>query len=184
MLSHGRVNSKSVRGGDTGADLGVGWDRSAGGVTDGADADREPGAADNCTCGWAGSLGASVGAGTSRVFKIVSFPDMRKMPPPTRPAFFSSRTCFAALNDAGSGFGVGPASAVGAAVGLGSRDVESRRELMGLRRSFVGLVSAGASESTMVIGTRRLFGGAVAEDVDDLGGDVGTSTGAVRCICC
>jgi hypothetical protein len=160
VLSHARVKSKSVRGGGTGACLGVGWD------------------ADACSGGCAGTFGA----GTSCVLKTVSFPDTRKMPPPTRPAFFSSRTCFASLNEAG--FGVGPASAVGAAVDLGSREVESRRELMGFRRSFVVLVLAGVSESTIVIGTRRRFGGAATEDVDGTGGGTARSAGAVRCICC
>jgi hypothetical protein len=167
MPSHERVNSKSVRGG-TRAGLGVGCDGRA---------DAEPRVADKGTGGCAGSFGA----GTSRVLKTVSFPDTRNMPPPTRPAFFSSRTCFASLNDAGSGFGVGPGSA--AAAGLGSGDVESRRELMGFKRSFVGSAFVGASESTMVMGTRRRFGGAVVEDVDDASGGAGTSTGMVRCIC-
>ena len=52
---------------------------------------------------------------------------------------------------------------------------------MGLERSFVGSLFAGASESTVVMGTRRCFGGAPAEDVDDDGGGVAMSTGAVRC---
>jgi hypothetical protein len=165
MLSHARVNSKSVRGG-TGAGLGVGCGERA----DDEDADPEPCVADGGTAGC---------AGTSRVLKTVSFPDTRKIPPPTRPACFSSRTCFASLNDAGSGFGVGPGSA---AAGLGSRDVESRRELMGFKRSFVGSAFVGASESTMVMGTRRRFGGAAVEDVVDTSGGAVMSAGAVRCI--
>ena len=160
MLSHARVKSKSVREGGTRAGVGVGWGADAG----------------------SGGCTGSFGTGTSCVFKTVSFPDTRKMPPPTRPTFFSSRTCFASLNEAG--FGVGPASAVGTAVDLGSRDVESRRELMGFRRSFVALVLAGASKSTIVIGTRRRFGGAAAEDVDGTSGGAAMSAGAVRCICC
>lgn len=103
----------------------------------------------------------------------MSFPDTRKIPPPTRPAFFSSRTCFASLNDdASSGFGIGPASA--------SAGLEIRRELMGLKRSFVG--SAEASESTMVMGTRRRFGGAVTGDVEDASDGTAISAGTVRYI--
>jgi hypothetical protein len=161
MLSHARVNSKSVRGGGTGAGLGV----SCGGCADDANVDPEPCVTDGDTAGRAGSFCAV----TSRVLKTVSFPDTRKIPPPTRPAFFSSRTCFASLNDAGPG---------SAAAGLGSGDVESGRELMGFKRSFVG----SASESMMVMGTRRRFGGAAVEDVDDTSGGATMSTGAVRCI--
>ena len=180
--SHARVNSKSVCGGDTGTDVGTGRDGSVDEGADDADADPDPRVVDTCLCGCAGSFGAGVGAGASHALKKVSFSDMRKIPPPTCPAFFSSRTCFASLNDVDSDFGVVPASAVGADdTDLGSRDVESMRELMGLKRSFVGSVFAGASESTMVMGTRRRFGGATAEGVDDTGGGVEMSMGAVRC---
>ena len=179
MRSHARVNSRSECRGGTGAGVGVGCDGGADGGAD--DVDPDPRVVGRCVCGCAGSFGVGVGAGTSRVLKTVSLPDTRKIPPPTRPALFSSRTCFASLNDAGSGFGVVTVSAVGADADLGSRDVESRRELMGLKRSFVGSARAGASESTMVMGTRRRFGGAAAEDVDDTGGGVAMSTGAVRC---
>jgi hypothetical protein len=175
---HARVNSRSVCGRGTGAGVGVACDRR--GVDD-TDADPDPRVVDRCICGCVGSFGAGAGTGTSRVLKTVSCPDTGKIPPPMRPAFFSSRTCFASLNDAGSGFGVVPSSAVGTAVDLGSRDAESRRELIGLNRSFVGTVFAGMSESTVVMGTRRRFGGAAAEDVDDTGGGVTMSTGAVRC---
>ena len=159
MLSHARVNSKRVRG-----------------DADDVDADPESRVAVTDAGDGAGAdgRGGSFGAGTWRVLKTVSFPDTRKIPPPTRPAFFSSRTCFASLyDDAGSGFGVGPAST--------SAGFEIRRELMGFKRSFVG--SAEASESTMVMGTRRRFGGAVAGEVDDASGGAGISAGTVRCIC-
>lgn len=100
MLSHARVNSKSVRGGAKGARVAAGTACAGGGT--GADADAG-----------VGSLGgsATAGAGTSRVLNTVSFPDMRKIPPPTRPADFASRTCLASMKDAGVGFGAAGAEA-------------------------------------------------------------------------
>jgi len=173
MLSHARVNSKRVSGAADGARVAVG----AG----------------------AGSLGRSA-TGTSRVLNTVSFPDMRKIPPPTRPTDFASRACLASLKDEGVGFGAAGAGAGAGAGAIGADfpsgwggDVEegwrTRRELMGFKRRSssppVGWVMMGgrlSSSSTMVIGTRRSFGGAVAEE-DDAGGGVAVKTpvGADRC---
>ena len=123
-LSHARVNSKSVRGATEGARV------VAGAVC--VDAGAR-----------VGSLGGSTAAdtGTSRVLNTVSFPDMRKIPPPTRPADFASRTCLASLNDAGVGFGA--AGTGGAVFPSGGRT----RELMGFKRRSsllpVGCVTLG-----------------------------------------
>lgn len=177
--SHARVNSKSVHGAPVsraGADAGV--DGGRWGVSD------------------AGR------AGTSRVLITVSLPDTRNMPPPTRPTDFASRACFASLNDVGVGFcvAVGRAVDVGVGSSLVGADVggDSTRELMGFRRSLVGWEGladveggpggCGVSPSTIVIGMRRRFGGAVAVEVEgeDVGvgrrGGAGTSTGADRCV--
>ena len=180
MLYHARVNSKSVRG-------------AAAPAPDGADAG-------------VGTLGGSVtaGAGTSRDLNTVSFPDTRKIPPPTRPTDFASRACLASLNDAGVGFcavdagaGVGAEAEAGVTgVGFpsgGGEGVEegwgTRRELMGFKRRsaspLVGWVVMAwllLSSSTMVIGTRRRFGGAVVEE-DGAGGGAGvvTPASADRC---
>ena len=169
MLSHARVNSKSVHGA------------------------ADPAAVD----AGVGTLGGSVttGAGTSRVLNTVSFPDTRKIPPPTRPTDFASRACLASLNDAGVGFGAAGAGA-GTGTGFASEGgggVEegwgTRRELMGFKRMSssppVGWVTMGGrslSSSTMVIGTRRRLGGAVVEE-DGAGGGAGVETpaGADRC---
>jgi len=113
------------------------------------------------------------------------------MPPPTRPTDFASRACFASLNDAGVGFCAAGGCGVDVGVGVGSLLVgvgvegDSTRELMGFRRSLVGWEaladveggpgSCGASSSTMVIGTRRRFGGAVVVEVE--GEDVGRGGG-------
>lgn len=167
MRSHARVNSKSVRGASvTGVD---------------ADADAD-----------AGRWGVSV-AGcrrTSRVLITVSLPDMRNIPPPTRPTDFASRACFASLNDAGVEFCVAGGSGVDVGGGLllvAGVDVEgdSTRELMGFRRSLVGWEaladveggpgSCGVSSSTIVIGTRRRFGGAVVVEIE--GEEVGRGGG-------
>ena len=104
---------------------------------------RVSGAAEGAGAG-AGSLGRLV-TGTSRVLNTVSFPDMRKIPPPTRPTDFASRACLASLKDEGVGFGAAGAG-VGAAVGAIGTDFPSgggggaeegwrtRRELMGFKR--------------------------------------------------
>jgi hypothetical protein len=119
MPSHARVNSKSVHGAASGARVA-------------ADAGVR-----------VGSLGGSttVGAGTSRVLNTVFFSDTRKMPPPTRPADFASRTCLASLNDVSVGFGTAGAGAGGIGVDFssgGGGGVEgvwrTRRELMGFSR--------------------------------------------------
>lgn len=127
MLSHARVNSKSVRGATKGSRVVVAGSGGVGVVRD-------------------GSLGggglASAGVGTSRVSNTVSFPVMRKIPPPTRPADFASRTCLASLNDVGIGFGTAGAGGFGVVdfpsgggAGGGVVEVwETRRELMGFRR--------------------------------------------------
>jgi hypothetical protein len=190
MRSHARVNSKSVSG-------------AAG------EAPTDPGAGAGAGS-WGGS--ATVGKGTSRVLNTVSLPDMRKMPPPTRPADFASRACFASLNDAGVGFCVagarasagagtgGAAAAAAAAVGVGfpseggGVEGDSTRELMGFRRASVGRGASGdiegggcgVSSSTIVIGMRRCFRGAVVVVVEGEGEDVGTrgvetSTGVDCC---
>lgn len=169
MLSHARVNSKRVSGAAEGARVAAGAD--------------------------AGSLGTSR-TGTSRVLNTVSFPDMRKIPPPTRPTDFASRACLASLKD--EDVGVGAAGAGAGAIGADfpsggcggvGEDWTTRRELMGFKRRSssppVGWVMMGgrlSSSSTMVIGTRRRFGGAVAEE-DDAGGgvEVKTPVGADRC---
>lgn len=121
MMSHARVNSKSVRGavGCTVVD--------AAGCCSG-DAD-EPGVCGGSRgmVGFLVDAAGSARAGTSRVLNTVSFPDMRKMPPPTRPAdILSSRTCFASLNDAG--------------FGSGGVEESNTRELMGLSRSLLLLL--------------------------------------------
>jgi hypothetical protein len=175
MRSHARVNSKSVSGTAAAARVGV----SAGAGT---------------------GVGASgtTGAGTSRVSTTVSLPDMRKMPPPTRPTDFASRVCFASLNDdADVGFWVMGAVAGASSVGV---DVggDNTRELMGFRKSLLvgrgALVDVegvgcdcdcGVSSSTMVIGMRRRFWGAVVEEEEE-GEDadargIETSTGPDRC---
>jgi hypothetical protein len=120
MLSHARVNSKSVRGAAEGARVAAGAVCVDAGVGAGS------------LGGWSAT---AADAGTSRVSNTVSFPDMRKIPPPTRPADFASRTCLASLNDAGVGFG-----ATGAGAGVIGADFPSgegwrtRRELMGFKR--------------------------------------------------
>lgn len=181
MLSHARVNSKSVHGAPVArADADAGVDAGRWGVSD------------------AGR------AGTSRVLITVSLPDTRNMPPPTRPTDFASRACFASLNDVGAAFCVAGGCGIDAGVGssLVGADVEgdSTRELMGFRRSLVGWEAlaladveggpggCGVSSSTIVIGMRRRFGGAVAAEVEGedvvVGrrGGAGTSTGADRCV--
>jgi hypothetical protein len=124
MMSHARVNSKSVRGAVECAVV------NAAGCSGDAD---EPGVCGGSrgTVGFLVDAAGSASAGTSRVLNTVSFPDMRKMPPPTRPAdILSSRTCFASLNDAG----------------FGSGGVESNtRELMGLSRSLLLLLLVGSA---------------------------------------
>jgi hypothetical protein len=146
MRSHARVNSKSVRG------------EAVNGARDvAADVAGGTGAATaGCGCGVGGasvggsSAGAAVGSlarggsaasavastGTWRVLNTVSFPDTRKMPPPTRPAdCFSSRTCFASLNEVG--LGLWPVATLDG-VGFESGGVaSSTRELMGFKRSFL-----------------------------------------------
>jgi hypothetical protein len=130
MLSHARVNSKSVRGAAKGARVAADTACAGGGVGVGSGVR-------------VGSLGgsATAGASTSRVLNTESFPDMRKIPPPTRPADFVSRTCLASLNDVGVGFGTAGAGAGGIGVefssggGGGMEGVwETRRELMGFSR--------------------------------------------------
>ena len=174
MRSHARVNSKSVRGASVaGAGVDAGADAGCWGISD------------------AGRVGTP---------RIVSLPDIRNMPPPTRPTDFASRACFASLNDAGVGFCVAGGCGVDVGVGLSLVGVgvvgDSTRELMGFRRSLVGWGAladveggpggCGVSSSTMVIGTRRRFGGAVVVEVEGedvgSGGGVGTSTGADRCV--
>ena len=177
MRSHARVNSKSVCGAPV----------AGAGVVAGAGA--------GC---WGVSDAGRVG--TSRVLNTVSLPDIGNIPPPTRPADFASRACFASLNDAGVGFCVAGGCGVDVGVGLSLVVVsvvgDNTRELMGFRRSLVGWGAladveggpggCGVSSSTMVIGTRRRFGGAVVVEVEgeDVGrnGGVGTSTGADRCV--
>lgn len=145
MLFHTRVKSKSVRGAAKGAFVAVDTACAGGGVGDSVDAGVRVGS-------FGGS--ATAGAGTSRVSNTVSFPDMRKIPPPTRPTDFASRTCFASLNDVGVGFGTAGAGGNGVdfpSGGSGGSGVEgvweTRRELMGFNRrslsSPVGLVRTG-----------------------------------------
>ena len=174
MWSHERVKSKSVRGvaGASGASAGVDAARAGAGGT------------------------GDAGAGTSRDLNTVSLPDMRKMPPPTRPTDFTSRACFASLKDGGGSGGfcvVGAGAGAGAAgVDLASGGVDAEgdsvRELMRFRRSSSvrrgvlvdvedGGWDCGVSSSTMVIGMRRRFGGAV----DAAGRGVETWTGTDRC---
>lgn len=175
MRSHERVNSKSVRG----VAAGVGAARAGAGA--GAD-----GGARASVGG--GGTGDAPGAGTSRDLNTVSLPDMRKMPPPTRPTDFTSRACFASLKDDGgsvdfcaveAGAGAG-AGAAGVDFASGGVDVEgcSVRELMGFRRSLSvrrgvladvkgGGCDCGVSSSTMAIGMRRRFGGAVVEEEEE-----------------
>jgi hypothetical protein len=135
MLSHVRVNSKRVRGVTEGAPVAAGTPCAGGnaGVR-------------------VGSLGgsATAGAGTSRVLKTVSFPDMRKIPPPTSPADFASRTCLASLNDVGVGFDTAGAGTGGIVVDFSSEGGgggggvegvwETRRVLMGFRRTSLSLL--------------------------------------------
>jgi hypothetical protein len=165
MRSHERVNSKSVRG-----------------VAVGVEAAR--------TGDGAGGTG-DAGAGTSRDLNTVSLPDMRKMPPPTRPTDFTSRACFTSLKDGGGRVGfcvVGAGAGAGVGTGVAGVDLASGgvdaggdrvRELMGFRRSPSvhrgvlvdvedGDCDCGVSSSTMVIGMRRRFGGTV----DAAGGGV------------
>ena len=144
MPSHARVNSKSVRGAAEGAGITADVACTGGGV--GVDAGVR-----------VGSLrgSATAGVSTSRVLNTVSFPDTRKIPPPTRPADFASRTCLASLNDVGVGFGTTGAGAGGIGVevsseggGGGVKGIwETRRELMGFSRisllSPVGWVRTG-----------------------------------------
>ena len=148
MLFHTRVKSKSVRGAAKGACVVVDI-ACAGGVGDSVDAGEGVG-----SLGGSATAGAGAGAGTSRASNTVSFPDMRKIPPPTRPTDFASRTCFASLNDVGVGFGTAGAGGIGVdfpSGGGGGSDVEgvweTRRELMGFNRrslsSPVGLVRTG-----------------------------------------
>ena len=125
MLSHARVNSKSVRGA---ADTVCVGDGAGAGVR-------------------VGSLvgSATAGTSTSRVLNTVSFPDTRKIPPPTRPADFTSRACLASLNDAGVGFGTAGAGGIGVEFASGGGGAggcvegvwETRRELMGFNRRSV-----------------------------------------------
>jgi len=129
ILSNARVNSKSVRGATKGAQVTAG--AACAGDVDVTGVDVDTGV---------GSFGgsATVGAGTSRVLNTVSLPDMRKIPPPTCPADFASRTCLASLNDAGVGFGEAEAGAGEGAIGVDfpseGGDWETRRELMGFKR--------------------------------------------------
>lgn len=135
MLSHARINSKSVRGAAKGSRVAVAGGGGAGAICEGS------------LCG-GGS--ATAGVSTSRVSNTVSFPDMRKIPPPTRPADFASRTCLASLNDVGVGFDTSDAGGFGV-VNFPSGDGadadgvegvwETRRELIGFsRRSLLSLV--------------------------------------------
>jgi hypothetical protein len=144
MLSHARVNSNSVHGAAKGA--GVAADIACAGGGAGAGVD---------TCVRVGSFGGSATAdgGTSRVLNTVSFPDVRKIPPPTRPADFASRTSLASLNEVSVGFGTAGAGGTGVDFpsGGGGGGVEgvseTRRELMGFSRrslsSLVGRVTTG-----------------------------------------
>lgn len=131
MLSHARENSKSVRGAAKGARVTA--------------ADAGAGANVGVRVG---SLrgSATAGAGTSRVLNTVFFSDTRKIPPPTRPADFSSRTCLASLNDVSAGFGTVGAGVDGGGIGVDFPSVgagaggcaeegwETRRELIGFNR--------------------------------------------------
>jgi hypothetical protein len=190
MRSHARVNSKSVRGGavtgarNSAADVAVG----TGAVTAGCGCGVGGASVGGCSPGAAvsflacGGSTVSAGAGTWRVLNTVSFPDTRKMPPPTRPAdCFSSRTCFASLNDVGLGFS--PAATPDGVDLESGGAASSTRELMTFKRSFLFVGSVlvegeGVSSSTMVIGTRRRFGCSAELEV---GGGVGISMGADRC---
>jgi hypothetical protein len=193
MLSHARVNSKSVRGAAKGARVAADIACAGGGI--GAGAGVDAGVRVGSLCG-SGSATAA-GVGTLRVSNTVSSPDMRKIPPPTRPADFASRTCLASLNDVSVGFGTAGAGGIGVdfSSGDGGAGVEgvweTRRELMGFSRrslsSLVSWVTMGglSSSSTMVMGTRRRLGGAVEEE-DDAGGggEAEKSIGADRCQGC
>jgi hypothetical protein len=184
VLSHARVNSKSVRGAVGGGcnaavDVAVGAGAGATGCCCDGGNGGEAGiggspvtAAGFFVCG---SSAVSARAGTSRVLNAVSFPRIRKMPPPTRPAdFFSSRTCFASLNDAGFDFWVAAATSD---EDFGSDGgVSNTRELMAFKRSIsdclVSMVDVGVegvSSSTMVICTRRCFGGTKVVEDDGVG---------------
>ena len=146
MLFHTRVKSKSVRGAAKGACVSVDTACAGGRVGDSVDAGVRVGSLD-------GSATGGAGAGTSRVSNTVFFPDTRKIPPPTRPTDFASRTCLASLNDVGVGFGTAGAGGTGvdfpSGGGGGGVDWvwETRRELMGFSRrslsSPVGLVRTG-----------------------------------------
>jgi hypothetical protein len=134
MLSHARVNSKSVRGAARGARV--------------AAADAGAGADVGVRVGSLGGS-ATAGAGTSRVSNTVFFSDTRKIPPPTRPADFSSRTCLASLNDVSAGFGTAGAGVDAGDIGVEFRSAggggcaeevwETRRELMGFSRRLLSL---------------------------------------------
>ena len=148
MLSHARVNSKSVHGAAKGARVAADTACASGSACAGVDAGVCVGFLDES---------ATVGAGTSRILNTVSFPDTRKIPPPTRPADFASRTCLASLNDVSGGFGTAAAGGIdvdfpsgngGDGGGGGEEGVwETRRELMGFSRtslpSPVGWVTMG-----------------------------------------
>ena len=130
MLSHARVNSKSVRGAAKGARVADDTACADDGI--GVDAGVRVGSLD-------GTGSATAGADTSRVLNTVSFPDVRKIPPPTLPADFASRTCLASLNDVGVGFGTVGAGGIGVDFPSGGgggveRVWETRRELIGFSR--------------------------------------------------
>jgi len=167
MRSHERVNSKSVRG--------VAAAAAAAAAADIGAARADAGAGSGARAGVGGT--GDAGAGSSRDLDTVSLPDMWKMPPPTRPTDFTSRACFASLKDDGGSVGFCADAGAGAAgVDLASGGVDAEddsvRELMGFRRSPSvrrgvlvdvedGGCDCGVSLSTMVIGMRRRFGGAV-----------------------
>ena len=91
-----RVNSKSVRGTAKGVHVVVDTTCTGGGDSACVDASVH-----------IGSLGGSAmaGVGRSRVLNAMSFLDIQKIPPLTRPADFASHTCLASLNDVSVGFG-------------------------------------------------------------------------------
>lgn len=137
MLSHARVNSKSVRGAAKGARVAA-VDAGAG-----ADVGLRVGSL-------GGSATAGAGAGTSRVLNTVFLSDTRKIPPPTRPTDFSSRTCLASLNDVSTGFGTAGVgvdaggigvdfSSAGSGGGCAEEVWETRRELIGFSRRLLSL---------------------------------------------
>jgi hypothetical protein len=53
------------------------------------------------------------GREAASVLNAVSFPDVRKIPLPTRPPDFASRTCLASLNDVCDGFSRARAGGIG-----------------------------------------------------------------------